>query len=261
MTKDEAEQGSWTVGEISVLTRVSVRTLHHYDQIGLLSPSERSETNYRLYSSSDLVRLHSILTFKELGFSLAEIGNLLTANEQQQLEALHLQKALLKEKQQRLQDKLEAIEHFMNAQQSERGMIMNSQEIKQVFDRFDPAEYETEVKEHWGNTDAYQQSAKRTQKYSKADWEQIKAEMDELNAKYIALMEAGVPADDAKAAALAELHRQHIHKWFYDCNLQMLQGVSEMWVNDKRFAENIDKAKLGLAAYQYAVVQAWAKAK
>lgn len=260
MTTEEKTQ-FWTVGEVSLLTRVSVRTLHHYDDLGLLSPGERSEGNYRLYTPADLAQLHRILTFRELGLPLAEIQRLLDAPADAEVQALQTQAALLREQLQRTGANLERVEALLNAAQRGEGVTMTNNEIiKEVFDGFDHSQYDDEVQQRWGDTDAYQQSAARTKRYAKADWEQIKAEGDGLSERYIALMDAGVPAYSPQAAAVAEAHRAYFHKWFYDCSPEMLRGVSDMWVNDERFTCNIDKARAGLAAYQHAAVQAWAKA-
>lgn len=252
----------WTVGEVSLLTRVSVRTLHHYDDLGLLSPSERSGANYRLYTPADLSRLHRILTFRELGFPLAEIHNLLDGGPEGEMEALRLQVRLLRERQRQTQATLEAVEAFLHAaERGEGAPIMTNEMINEVFDGFDQSQYEPEVQQRWGGTDAYRQSAERTRRYSKADWEKIKAEGAVLSGRYVALMDAGVPAASPEAAAVAEAHRAYFHKWFYDCSPQMLKGISDLWVNDERFTRNIDKARAGLAAYQHAAVQAWADAQ
>lgn len=252
----------WTVGEVAELTRVSIRTLHHYDEIGLLAPSERSEANYRLYTPADLGRLHRILTFRELGFPLAEILRLLSAGADEEQRALRLQAALLEEQLRQTEQKLQAVTSLLQAETlGEGAWNVTKEELKDIFGGFDHSQYENEVQERWGDTAAYKQSAERTKRYTKADWQEIKAEADAISERFVALMDAGVPADSPQAAELAEAHRAHIHKWFYDCSPEMLGGVSNLWVNDPRFTKNIDKAQEGLAAYQHAAVQAWVKAQ
>lgn len=253
--------GIWTVGEVADLTRVSVRTLHHYDEIGLLRPSERSEANYRLYTGADLARLHRILTYRDLGFPLAEIMRLLEADPAEERAALELQARLLQEQIERSQQKLRAVTSMLSAQRGEGEKDMSNEEIKQLFSEFDHSQYEDEVKERWGDTEAYRQSAERMKKYTPADLERMNAEGAELHARYVALMNAGVPADSPQAAQVADAHCAYFHQWFYDCTPDMLRGVSNLWVNDPRFTANIDKIKPGLAAYQYAAVQAWAAKK
>lgn len=129
-----------------------------------------------------------------------------------------------------------------------------------LFDGFDPADYEDEARERWGETDAYKQSAERTKRYGRAEWEQIKAEGEENTNAFIALMEAGVAPDSPEAMALAEEHRQHLSKWFYDLPVEFYANMAQIWVNDPRFTKNIDKPKPGLAAYKFAAVQALVEA-
>lgn len=250
----------WTVGQAAELSKVSVRTLHHYDEIGLLSPSTRSEAGYRLYSEADLELLHQILLFRELGFSLDEIRSIVRDPAYDRAEALRAQRSLLAEKAQRTEAMLAAIDVLLAS--IEKGTEMTDSEraemFGELFDGFNPEDYEAEVQERWGDTEAYRQSAERTKRYGKAEWEQIKAEMAENDAAFIALMDAGVPSDSPEAMELAEAKRQHISKWFYDCPVEFYVNMAAIWVNDPRFTKNIDKARPGLAAYQYAAVQALA---
>ena len=126
-----------------------------------------------------------------------------------------------------------------------------------LFDGFDPTEYEDEVQERWGETDAYKQSAARTKRYTASDWEQIKAEGDANTAEFVRLMDAGVAPDSPGAlAAVAEKYAQ-LEKWFYDAPLEVFGNLADMWVNDPRFRKNIDKPREGLAEYERAAVKAW----
>lgn len=136
---------------------------------------------------------------------------------------------------------------------------MTREELKELFGGFDHSQYEAEVQERWGDTEAYRQSRERTGRYTKADWEQLKAEMEAIDARYVALMDAGTPPGSPEAAAVAAAHRAHFDRWYYDCSPQMLRNVSNLWVQDERFTRNIDARKPGLAAYQHAAVQAWAE--
>ncbi len=249
---------AWTVGEAAKLARVSVRTLHHYDSVGLLEPSERTEAGYRLYTVGNLEQLQQIMLFRELGFELADIRAIMLDPAFDRSEALHAQRNLLTEKARRTQAAIDALD--LQLLEMEEGVPMTKEEASkmfgEMFDGFDPAEYEEEVQERWGDTDAYKQSAERTKRYTKADWAAIKAEMDENTAAFVALMDAGVPADSPEAMALADAKRLHISKWFYDCPVEFYANMASIWVNDPRFTKNIDKARDGLAAYSYAAVQA-----
>lgn len=245
----------WTVGEVSALTRVSIRTLHHYDHLGLLQPTERSEASYRLYTPCDLTRLWRILTYRELGFSLGQIATLLEADPAAQKQALTLQAALLREQLRGLEQKLQAVTSLFHTEENP----MTTQDIRQIFDQFDHSQYEEEVKKRWGDTEAYRQSAERMKGYSPADLERMKTEGAEIHARYTALLDVGTPADSPEAAAVAEAQRAYFHEWFYDCTPQLLAQVSHLWVSDPRFTANIDQVRPGLAAYEFAAVQAWAE--
>ncbi|GHF32850.1 DNA-binding transcriptional MerR regulator [Deinococcus metalli] len=252
----------WTVGEVAALTRVSVRTLHHYDSVGLLRPSGRSEGNYRQYTAADLARLWRILAYRDLGFSLAEIAGLLDAGGAGELAALRTQAALLRTQAEQVHRRLAQVEVFIRAAERGEGVpIMTNDDIKQVFGGFDPETYEPEVQERWGDTDAYRQSRARTARYTKADWEAVRAEMDAVTAAYVALLDAGTPPDSPAAQAVAARHHAHIDTRYYDAPPAMMRGLAQMWVQDERFTRTIDRARSGLAAYQSAAVTAWADAQ
>ena len=119
---------------------------------------------------------------------------------------------------------------------------------------FDPSQYAEEARRRWGHTEAYRVSARRTAGYRRADWQQIRSEGTEINAAFIALMEAGVPAASPQARAVAERHRAHISKWYYECSPEIHRGLGEMYVADTRFTTSIDQACPGLAHYMSAAI-------
>jgi len=131
-----------------------------------------------------------------------------------------------------------------------RGMAgMTDEEQREVFGDFDPSRYEQEVRERWGDTEAYRESARRTARHTKADWQQIGREGAEIDAAFNALMEAGTPSGSGEAMELAERHRAHISKWFYECSPETHAGLGAMYMADPRFTESIDRAGPGLAAH------------
>lgn len=105
---------------------------------------------------------------------------------------------------------------------------MTSEEMLEVFGGFDPAEYQDEVRERWGNTEAYPVSAQRTSRYTKADWQEIGREAGDIDEAFIALMKAGTPAGGPAARNVAEQHRAHISKWFYECTPEMHAGLGRL---------------------------------
>jgi DNA-binding transcriptional MerR regulator len=235
------------VGQVAGFAGVTVRTLHHYDDIGLLVPSERSHAGHRRYSDADLDRLQQILFYRELGFPLEEVAALLDDPDVDPREHLRRQHELLTARIEKLQKMAEAVEHAMEARKM--GINLTPEEKFEVFGDFDPDQYEDEVHERWGNTDAYRQSQRRAASYTKEDWLRIQREAEEINGRFVALMEAGEPADSEAAMDAAEEHRAWISRNHYDCGHEMHTCLGEMYVADERFTRNIDQAKPGLAAY------------
>jgi MerR family transcriptional regulator, thiopeptide resistance regulator len=233
-----------TVSEVARLARVSVRTLHHYDEIGLLRPSGRSEAGYRLYSHDDLVRLHEILTWRELGFALAEVCALLDEPGHDRGAALRRQRELVAGQRERLASLAAAVDAALAAHESGAEL-----EDDTMFEGFDHARYEDEARRRWGDTPEFAESLRRTRSYGEADWAAIRAEADAIGAEFAALMEAGVDPAGAEARALAERHRAHISRWFYDCSPQVHRGLAELYVADPRFARSWDRHAPGLARY------------
>jgi DNA-binding transcriptional MerR regulator len=238
---------SLTVSQVARLAGVSVRTLHHYDEIGLLRPSGRSDAGYRLYEQVDLQRLQQVLFFKELGFPLEEITRIVRDPAFDLRAALLMQRQLLTERATRVNALIRAVEAALDS--LEKGTTMTKEEMFEVFGDFDPSKYEDEARERWGQTDAYKESARRTARYTKKDWEQIKAEGEQIMSELAAHMEAGRAATDPAVMAVAERHRGYITKWFYPCSHEIHRGLGELYVNDARFTANIDKVRPGLARY------------
>ena len=243
-----------TVGEVARLAKVSVRTLHHYDELGLLSPSERSEAGYRLYTVEDLERLQQVLFFRELGFSLEEIGRIMSAPDFDRRRALRAQRSLLAEKADRLRTMLSAVDAAIAA--TEKGTHVDKEEMFEVFGDFDPGEYEEEVRERWGETDAYKESARRTARYTKADWERFKAESEANGLEIAALMDEGVAPQDPRAMDAVDRARLLIDRWFYPCSHEMHVGLAEMYIADPRFTATYEKIHPGMAQYVHDAILA-----
>ncbi len=231
-----------------------MRTLHHYDEIGLVEPAGRTDSGYRTYGAKELERLQEVLFFRELGFSLETIRDIIGRPSYSRAAALEQQRELLVMHADRLLTMVDAIDRAVLAETT--GVKMSSEEMLEVFGDFDPAQYEEEAKERWGESDAFKQSVQRTSGYTKDDWVTIGAENDAINQSFLALMAADTPADDPAAMDVAEQHRAHITKWYYDCSMEIHAGLGQMYVADVRFKENIDKAGEGLAEYMSAAIAA-----
>jgi DNA-binding transcriptional MerR regulator len=239
----------YKVKEVADIVGVSVRTLHHYDQIGLLKPDSINPSGYRIYTNSDLERLQQILLFKELDFSLQEIKTISESKDFDRKHCLITHKELLVEKKKRLEKIISSIETTINS--IEGGVKMNE---KEMFEGFDMTEleklkekYAEEANQKYGNTEAYKESNKKTSKYTKDDWSIVMAKGDEIYTKLATLMDKS--PEDSEVQKVVAAWRQHITDNFYNCTLEIFRGLGELYVQDERFTANIDKHGVGLADF------------
>lgn len=237
----------YMINEISKLTGVSIRMLHHYDKIGLLVPSKRTDANYRIYSDEDVAKLYQILLFKELEFSLQEIKTILQDENFDKEKALKEQRNLIIKKKNRLEKIIESIDDTIN---NFGGNVMNKENFK-AFDYEDIKKHEEKYKEEterkYGKTDAYKESKEKTSKYSKNDWENIMGEAESIYVELSKLMDKE-PSDE-QVQLLVEKWRNHITENFYNCTIEIFRGLALMYVADERFTKNIDKYGEGLAQF------------
>jgi DNA-binding transcriptional MerR regulator len=241
------ETAGYTVGRVADLSGVTIRTLHHYDEIGLLSPSGRSAAGYRLYEDSDLERLRRILFYRELGFDLTEISAIIDDPRTDALGHLRRQRGLLAERIGRLSAMVEAIDYEMEARTMD--IRLTPEERFEVFGEFRPEDHAEEAERRWGETDSYKESNRRVSAYKKEDWQRLKAEEEEIRNRLAAAFESGLAPDSEEATTAAEAHRQHISRWFYECSHEMHRGLTDMYVSDERFRSNYDATSPGLAAF------------
>jgi MerR family transcriptional regulator, thiopeptide resistance regulator len=237
----------YSVGQVAALAGVTIRTLHHYDEVGLLSPGGRSAAGYRIYETSDLERLQQILFYRELGFTLKEISTIVDDPRTDAVGHLRRQRGLLTERIKRLSAMVDAIDHEMEARTM--NIQLTPEERFEVFGEFRPEDYAEEAEQRWGETEAYRQSQRRVASYKKEDWQQLKAEEEKVRARLAAAFAAGLPPDSEEAMAAAEAHRQHISRWFYECTYDIHRGLTDMYVNDERFRSNYDATAPGLARF------------
>jgi len=242
------KKSSFTVSEVARLANISVRALHHYDDIGLLRPSGRSQAGYRLYEPADVQRLQQVMSFKLLGFPLEEIRRLLGDPDFDVREALLLQRRLLVEKAEQVQTLVAAVDAALAAL-TEGTKKKDAATMFRPFADFDPALYEEETKERWGDTDAYREAARRTARYTPEQWAELKDQSDGLYRELAARLAAGAAATDPAVMDIAERHRLHIERWFYPCSMDLHRGLGELYVSDARFMKNIDRYRPKLAEF------------
>ena len=220
-----------TVNEVSKLSGISVRTLHYYDQIGLLHPDQVSEAGYRLYGQASLERLQQILLFRQLEFPLKEIKDIIDSPDFNKEEALDQQIQMLRLQQEHLSGLINlALEIKKNG--------VNKTDFK-PFDTSKLDEYAKEAKERWGDSAAYQESARKTKNYTKEDWNMANEQITSVFAEFGKLKELPPESPDAQMAVkkLQDL----ISQFYYACDKEVLAGLGQMYTADQRFKDNIDK--------------------
>ena len=163
------------IKEFAEITGVSVRTLHYYDEIGLLKPAIVDKfTGYRYYDESSLLRMQEILFYRELDFSLKGISEILSSQNYDKAKALNEQKNLLTLKKERLDRLISAIDE-----------AVKGENVMRAFDNSEFEKYKAEAKEKWGNTDAYKEHAEKTKDYSGDKWSSLAEEMNDIFAEYV----------------------------------------------------------------------------
>ena len=227
------------IKEFADFTGVSVRTLHYYDEIGLLRPAfvDRA-TGYRFYDEKSFLRMQEILFYRELDFSLKSIGEILSSPNYDKSKALTEQKQLLILKKERLERLISAIDS-----------AVKGENVMKAFDNSEFEKYKTEAKEKWGKTDAYKEYAERTKDYSKQKWNEIAEGMDHIMAEFALCKKKDESPDSAKAQSLVKMLQNHITENYYDCTNEILAGLGQMYVADERFMNNIDKHADGTAMF------------
>lgn len=243
-----------TVGQTAELVGVSVRTLHHWDAIGLVRPSGRTAADYRLYGPADVARIHRVLVYRELGIALADIGALLDDPSADEVAHLQRQREALVSRISRLQEMVSAVDQIVK----ERNMGNNPtpQERAELFGN----EWAEEAEERWGGTKEWEQSQERQASMTKADQDRIIAEGNALNEELGAAKRDGVQPGSSEGNALAERHRAMISV-AYDCSLSMQVCLGRMYTADPRFTAYYEKIEPGLAEWLSAVIDENARAQ
>ncbi|GAA4534578.1 MerR family transcriptional regulator [Amycolatopsis samaneae] len=218
----------YPVGEVARLAGVTVRTLHHYDEVGLLAPSGRTTAGYRSYDEDDLDRLQRILFYRELGFGLETIAAILDDPGAGAVEHLRHQHALLEERIARLGRMAELVERTMEAKLM--GNALTPEEKLEVFGGFrEPAGYEEEAVRRWGHTPEWRARPPEMSKEDLAEGERARADWVR---RLLALLDGGAAPDGAEAMALAEEHRAMLGRFMGECGYEMQQRIAELYVSE-----------------------------
>lgn len=232
-----------TVNEVSKIAGISVRTLHYYDEIGLLQPKATTEAGYRLYGDEELERLWQILFFRELDFSLAKIREIIHNPSFDKEKALNQHKKLLLQKKKRLNKIIKSIDITLK-----KGFDVN---MIDVFNMENYEKYKEEAIQKYN--DMAINTYKKTSKYSKKKWEEITKESNIIYNQLAVNMDKEV--GDNLVQELIGQWRNHITTYYYDCTLDIFRGLGQLYVDDERFTKNIDKTKEGLAKFMKEAIE------
>lgn len=241
----------YSVGQVAAFAGVTVRTLHHYDKAGLLSPGDRSPAGYRSYGDADLARLRQILFFRELGFPLDEIAVMLRAPDADALRHLRSRQRRLREEIDRLEHLAAVAEQAIEVQRA--GVPLTPEERLEVFGEisFDLS-YATEAELKWRNSAAYQEAMARAEAHTKEDWRQLMGEAAAWRDELLAAFDSGEFADGERAMDLAEEHRRHLTRWFAPCPPDMHRRIADdLGADPRAFALLVppSQQRPGLAGY------------
>ena len=248
-----SREREWTVGPAARLAGTTVRTLHHYDAIGLVRPSRRCASGYRTYTEADIDRVRRVLLYRELGLPLRKIARVMAGYDatgsrratvallKEQLAALHEQAHRLEHRMLAVQRELEAVEMGVKLTQEQKRALFGDNWVE------NEEAYAQEARTRWGQTEAWKVSQERTQHYSVKDWRSIQDEANDLLRRFAELLTRGDPPDGAAAVEVAEAHRVHLDRWFFPVNHQSHRALADMYGADPRFRAHFDDRQTGLA--------------
>lgn len=234
---------TYTINKLAKLGGISVRTLHYYDEIGLLKPSYIGENGYRYYKEKELIRLQQILFFRELEFPLLQIKEMLNSPKFDPIQALEDQKKLIQLEKDRLDTLIititSSIQHMKNK------TTMQDEELYGGLSKQQIEEYKEEARQKWG-ADTVAQSENRMKNWTKADFDRIQKEADDIYTSIVSLMDKGPESDEV------QFHIDRFYKHmqnFYDCSYEIFRSLGNLYVEDKRFTAFYDKYHPELAAF------------
>lgn len=241
------------IKEFAKLTCVSVRTLHYYDEIGLIKPAlVDAQNGYRFYDENSLLRMQEILFYRELDFPLKSILEILSSPDYDKQKALAEQRKLLELKKERLERIIDALDG------ATKGKVTMA-----AFDNSDyetaRKQYEVEAKQRWGKTDAYKEHEQKSANYSKDKWQEVNDGLMVIFTKFAECMKKGHTADSDDAQVLVKELQNYITENYYTCTKEILAGLGQMYVADERFKANIDKNGDGTAEFVSKAIEIYCK--
>lgn len=224
----------YSINDLSKLSGLSKRTLHYYDEIGLLKPDHILDNGYRKYETSSLRRLQEICFYKELDFPLKEILRLLNHPHYDAQAALINQRDLLQLKKKRLQALIDLLEDNIKGEHKMDFNAFSAKEIRAHQDKYSQA-----TKDKYGHSPAYKMASKKYETYSDQALVMIQTHYDEI---FKALAQS--VGQDPQSPGVQELVKQwqdHISNFYYTCTDQILAGLADMYRDDETFRASMDK--------------------
>ncbi|MGW5727294.1 MerR family transcriptional regulator [Nocardia beijingensis] len=254
---DAADPDGLTVGQVSARLGVTIRALHHWDEIGLARPSLRTVAGYRLYTAGDLERLHRIVVYRELGLGLDRIRAILDDSAADVPAALRAQRAQVAERIDRLQRLSAGLDRMIDAH--ERGLLLTVEQQAAIFGpRWDP-EWPARARERYGDTTQWQQYAERAASRGPEEWQAIADAVAEFDRALGDAMDAGVEPGSPEANRLVERHRE-VFASYFPLTRQMQVCLGRRYEADPGFAAHYDGIRAGLAPWFRRIIDASARA-
>ncbi|CAM5679578.1 HTH-type transcriptional activator TipA OS=Streptomyces glaucescens OX=1907 GN=tipA PE=4 SV=1 [Streptomyces glaucescens] len=254
---DVTDADGLTVGQVSARLGVTVRALHHWDEIGLARPSLRTAAGYRLYTAGDLERLHRIVVYREIGLGLDRIRDVLDDSAADVPGALRAQRAQVAERIDRLQRLGAGLDRMIDAH--ERGLLLTAEQQAEIFGpRWDP-DWPAQARRRYGDTAQWRQYAERSASRGPEEWQAVADAMTGFERALGEAMDAGVAPGSPEADQLVERHRE-VFASYFPLTRQMQVCLARMYEADPGFAAHYDGIRPGLAAWFRRIVDACARA-
>lgn len=253
MSNDE----DWrTVGEVAAMLGLTVRTLHYWEERGLIGPSERTWSEYRLYSDEDIARIQQIMVYKATGMPLKQIAQLLDESSDA-VTHLRRQRTLLMQQRRKLGQMVRAIDRLLEDAMGQPKLSV--EEVAEILGDAAFPTYQGEAQQRWGETDDWTQSQRTASSMSRGQWQEVKAETDALEERLADAMREGLAPQSEQAQALAEEHRAQLARFFPVSHAKHVL-IASGYVADPRFQQHYDQRAQGLAAWLKEAIDANAEA-
>ena len=240
------------ISDVARLTGITVRTLHYYDEIGLLKPSEVTQAGYRVYNDTDLEVLQQILFFRELDFSLEDIRKIMQNPAYEKESALRKQKELLLQKRSRLDSLIALVDKTLKGEQDMSFRQFDTAKIEET-----KKKYAEEAKQRWGDTSAYAEYEKKSRSYIDAQQNMLDGECAGILSEFG--QNRSLAPDSAQAQALVKKWQAYITSNYYTCTKEILSCLGQMYVGDARFTQHIDQYGAGTAAFMAAAIEIYTR--